>query len=78
MKTKNSCTILDVAKPWNLKLVVWQRKIVLFIVYNESSITLQKRSQHIFKSYSMLFQQTNKKTLSNKLLTHLLTDKNVL
>ena len=67
--------MLDVAKSYSYKLVAWQQKIVLFIVYSESSITL-KGILYIFKFYSMLFQQTNKQILSNKLLTHLLTDKN--
>ena len=74
---ENNCTILDVAKPCNQRLVVLPQKFVLFIAYSQSSITL-KGSQYIFKLYSMLFQQTNKKALSNKLLTYLLTDNNAI
>ena len=37
-----------------------------------------KGSQYILKFYSMLFQQSNKQNLSNKLLIHLLTDKNAI
>ena len=33
-------------------------------------------TRHIFKFYFVLFQQTNKQTLSNNLLIDLLTDKN--
>ena len=50
---------LRCCKTMQLEIGGLARKIVLFAAYSKSSVTL-KGGQHIFKSYSMLFQQNNK------------------